>query len=103
MEVVSIDKKTFDAMLSRFEIFAARMEMLCRLNRDMGISEWLDNQDVCKLLNISPRTVQTLRDNGALAFTKISHKVYYKPADVERVVPLVEKLRDVAAYRGKNI
>ena len=42
MEVVSIDKKTFDAMLSRFEIFAARMEMLCRLNRDMCISEWLD-------------------------------------------------------------
>ena len=26
--------------------------------------DWLDNQDVCQMLNISPRTLQTLRDNG---------------------------------------
>ena len=103
MEIVSIDKQTFDAMLSRFGNFTARMEMLCRLHRDMGMSEWLDNQDVCKLLNISLRTLQTLRDNGTLAFSKISNKAYYKPVDVERIVPLVEKLRDVAVYKGKKI
>ena len=39
------------------------------------MSEWMDNQDVCRMLNISPRTLQTLRDNGTLAFTD-------KPQDV---------------------
>ena len=31
---------------------------------DKGLGDWLDNQDVCQMLNISPRTLQTLRDNG---------------------------------------
>ena len=34
----------------------------------------LDTQDVCQTLNICPRTVQTLRDKGNLAYTKKSHK-----------------------------
>ena len=37
-------------------------------------------------LNICPRTVQTLRDNGTLAYTQISHKTYYKPEDVMAIV-----------------
>lgn len=31
----------------------------------------MDNQDVCLRLDISPRTLQTLRDTGRLAFTQI--------------------------------
>ena len=46
------------------------------------MNKWLDTQDVCQTLNICPRTVQTLRDNGTLAYTQISHKTYYKPEDV---------------------
>ena len=38
------------------------------------MSEWMDNQDVCRMLNISPRTLQTLRDNGTLAYSQINHK-----------------------------
>jgi hypothetical protein len=67
MEIVNIDAQTFERMLSKFEGFANRMEALCRLYGDKDISEWLDNQDVCLLLKISPRTLQTLRDNGTLA------------------------------------
>ena len=37
------------------------------------MNKWLDTQDVCQTLNICPRTVQTLRDNGTLAYTQISH------------------------------
>ena len=51
--------------------------------------EWLDNQDVCQMLNISPRTLQTLRDNGTLAYSQINRKVYYKPEDVERILHVV--------------
>ena len=57
--------------------------------------DWLDNQDVCPILNISPRTLQTLRDNGMLAYSQINRKVYYKPKDVERILHVV-------ADRGKE-
>ena len=57
--------------------------------------DWLDNQDVCQMLNISPRTLQTLRNNGTLAYSQINRKVYYKPEDVERILYVV-------ADRDKN-
>ena len=70
---------------------------------DKKLGDWLDNQDVCQMLNISPRTLQTLRDrsnsvrlqgkNGTLAYSQINHKVYYKPEDVKRILTVVEEMR----------
>ena len=102
MEIINIDAETFEAMLSKFESFATRMEHLCRLYGDKE-SEWLDNQDVCMLLNISPRTLQTLRDNGTLAYSQINHKIYYKPEDVEKALPLVDEKPKQASYKGKKL
>ncbi|KAA6348327.1 hypothetical protein EZS27_004217 [termite gut metagenome] len=102
MEIVNIEAKTFEAMLSKFESFATKMEHLCRLYGNKE-SEWLDNQDVCMLLNISPRTLQTLRDNGTLAYSQINHKTYYKPQDIEKVLPLVEEKRKQANHQGKEL
>ena len=103
MKIVNIDEQTFDAMLSKYESFASWLEQFYHLHGDKGMGEWMDNQDVCMLLNISPRTLQTLRDNGTLAYTQISHKTYYKPEDVEKIVPLVEDRRKQAIYKGKKI
>jgi len=103
MEIINIEAETFEAMLSKFENFASRMEYLSRLHGDRDMKEWLDNQDVCQLLNISPRTLQTFRDNGTLAYTQISHKTYYKPTDVEKILPVVEEKRKLARYKGKQI
>ena len=33
---------------------------------DLGEKEWLDSDDVCRLLCISPRTLQTMRENLSL-------------------------------------
>lgn len=46
----------------------------------------MDSQDVCLKLNISPRTLQTLRDNGKLPYSQIQHKIFYKPDDVEALL-----------------
>ena len=63
----------------------------------------MDNHDVCRKLRISPRTLQTLRDNGALAFSKIGNKTYYRPEDVERIIKIVEDRRKEAKWRGRII
>lgn len=52
---------------------------------------------------ISKRTLQTLRDNGTLAYTKIGNRTYYLPEDVERIVTKVEDRRKDARYRGHTI
>ena len=77
------------------------MKAMAGRGTDKRLGEWLDNQDVCQILNISPRTLQTLRQNGTLAYSQIEHKTYYKPEDVERVIPLVEvRKKDTHSYES---
>ena len=103
MEIVSIERKTFEAMVAKFEHFVCRMDAICQRHGEKRMSEWMDNQDVCRMLNISPRTLQTLRDNGTLAYSQINHKTYYRPEDVELIVSVVEDRRKEAKFKGKTI
>ena len=50
-----------------------------------------------------PAHLQTLRDNGTLAYSQIVRKMFYRAEDVRRIVPLVEERRTLAALKGKTI
>ena len=89
MEVISIERSTYEELLTSFNSFVTKMKEMASRGNDKGLDDWLDNQDVCQMLNISPRALQTLRYNGTLAYSQINHKVYYKPEDVERILSVV--------------
>ena len=103
MEIVSIEKKTFEAMVAKFDRFVSRMDAICQQHGEKRMTEWMENQDVCEMLIISPRTLQTLRDNGTLAYSQINHKTYYRPEDVRRIVSIVEDRRKNAKFKGRTI
>ena len=91
MEIVTIEKKTFELWKQRFENFVGRVDALCvplRRKRD----KWLDNCETCRLLNVSARTMQTYRDTGKLPYSQINNKIYYKASDVEAF--LLDQVRD---------
>ncbi|TWR28578.1 helix-turn-helix domain-containing protein [Mucilaginibacter sp. SMC90] len=48
--------------------------------------KWLKSIEVRKLLNISPGTLQNLRINGTLRFTKIGGMLYYKLEDIHKLL-----------------
>ena len=48
--------------------------------------QWLKSAEVRKLLNISPGTLQTLRINGTLPFTKIGGTNYYNVSDIDELL-----------------
>ena len=48
--------------------------------------KWLKSIEVRKLLNISPGTLQTLRINGTLPYTKIGGTNYYNFTDIEKLL-----------------
>ena len=50
------------------------------------IKKWLKSKEVTKLLNISPGTLQNLRINGTLTYTKIGGTIYYDNAAIEKLL-----------------
>ena len=86
MEIISIEKKTFEELVLRLGQFVKRMDSINRQRSSRRMSDLMDNQDVCQALKISPRTLQTLRDSGRLPHSKINNRIYYRPEDVERLI-----------------
>ena len=48
--------------------------------------QWLKSNEVRKLLTISPGTLQNLRVNGTITYTKIGGILYYSNADLEKLL-----------------
>jgi len=48
--------------------------------------KWLKTYQVKNLLKIADNTLQTLRDNGTIPFTKIGGILYYNYEDINRVL-----------------
>jgi len=94
MNTITIDEKTFNELIFRIEMFAEKVKVLCGQLCEKKLRKWYDNQDVCLLLNISPRTLQTLRTNGTLPYTQVNRKIFYKQEDVEGLIvnPIKEKM-----------
>ena len=86
MEIICIEKKTFEAMM---RLFDSLVEKVNRLSNEKGakrLGNRLDNQAVCQILHISPRTLQSLRSSGSLPCIQIQRKIWYNPADVEKLI-----------------
>jgi predicted DNA-binding transcriptional regulator AlpA len=47
---------------------------------------WLKSYEVRKMLGISPGTLQTLRNNGKIPFTKIGGLTYYDAAEIDHIL-----------------
>ena len=80
MQIILVDDKAWERHRSAFAEFIHRIEQL--IGNPPEVDEWLDNDAVCRRLNISPRTLQTLRDKGKIPFSMVGHKCYYKAGDI---------------------
>lgn len=74
MEIIAIEERTFELMKKRFEDFVVQVEKLCNQNQK---TEWPNNEQVCEMLKISKRTLQSYRDNGTLFFGNIFFFEFY--------------------------
>jgi len=84
MNIIAIEEKAYNEMNDHFNHFVKEIKDLCG-----DISEnkkWLDNQEICQLLNISKRTLQYYRDNNIIPFSRIGNKCFYKLTDIEKLI-----------------
>lgn len=62
-------------------------EIKAILQPEQGQSKkWLKSSEVRKMLNISPGTLQNLRINGTLSYSKVGSIMYYKLEDINKVL-----------------
>jgi len=62
------------------------------------LEDWLDNQDVMQILHISLRTLQTLRSNGILPFSRIGNKLFYRRQDIIKILSDNYTMRKIRNY-----
>lgn len=53
------------------------------INELTSLEDWLTGPIVEDMLNISTRTLQTMRTNHTIPFARIGKKIYYKRSDIE--------------------
>ncbi|MFQ7705946.1 MAG: helix-turn-helix domain-containing protein [Bacteroides thetaiotaomicron] len=75
-----IDNENFDKWMERLS------KKLSEIGQDLksliNTDKILDNQDLAFLLKVSFRTLQRYRASGKLPYFMISHKTYYRAADI---------------------
>lgn len=64
----------------------AQLQQFKKNRADNFKESWIDGQDVMLALNISKRTLQSLRDAKTLPFSRINGKFYYKVSDLEKIL-----------------
>lgn len=66
------------------------IKVLLQTNSGQSIKKWLKSPEVRELLGISPGTLQNLRINGTLPYTKIGGVLYY---DYQEILKVLENNR----------
>lgn len=63
--------------------------------------EWLKSYEVMKALNISKGTLQVLRSNGTLPFTRVGKCIYFKYEDIQNLLEQ-NKISNQLIGQGRN-
>lgn len=83
MKEIFIPIKEFESLSSQVD----KIETLLRVhinNTPKSLSEqWLNVKETCKVLNVTPRTLQTYRDKRLIPFTQHQSKILFKASDIQ--------------------
>ena len=84
MEIVSIEKKTFEMMLASFNALSEKVAALRRKSDGGRLERWLTGEEVCGQLRM-----QSLRDRRLIGYSQMNRRFYYRPEEVRRLIPLI--------------
>jgi predicted DNA-binding transcriptional regulator AlpA len=82
MEVVTMQSEVFHALMKKLN--SMEDEIIKIGNRKPRLEdEYLDSTEVCKLLQISRKTLERYRQKDMIPYIKLKKRVYYKFCDIE--------------------
>lgn len=79
MDIVAIERVSFDSFRKKLEQIISLADNTSLSSSDMCIEkEWIEGKTLAASLNISLRTLQSLRESGKLSFSAVGKKVYFR-------------------------
>ena len=82
MEIIT----TKDLQQFKVELFDELRTMFDQHLKPVENMKWLKTPDVLRMLKISPSTLQTLRINGTLPYTRMGSTLYYDNQDILKIL-----------------
>ena len=98
-----IDNENFEKWMEKLSKIGQDLKSL--INTDKVLDEndkILDNQDLAFLLKVSFRTLQRYRATGKLPYFTISHKTYYRAADIRTFIQENADCKTYERFKKEN-
>lgn len=79
-------------VITKADLNQLKEEMFVEMKRllqpagSLVAKRWIKSADVRRMLDISPGTLQNLRINGTLSYTKVGGTMFYKIEDIEQML-----------------
>ena len=86
MESITIESKAFKEIIDQIGILSNYIQSTQANKERNEDNEWVDNYEVCTFLKISERTLQRLRTNGEISFSRIRGRNYFKLSEIRRML-----------------
>ncbi|TVZ26717.1 helix-turn-helix protein [Gillisia sp. Hel_I_86] len=77
---------TDDLREFKMELLDDIKNLLAKQEASGNIKKYLKSSEVMDLLQVSPGTLQNLRINGTLPYTKVGGIIYYDAAEIQKVM-----------------
>ena len=98
-EIITRDSEEFKELTGWMKKIGKSVEAAtARIRPAIADEHYLQGEDVCEMLHISKRTLQTLRDEGAIPYTTIGGKILYPESALYET--LRKNYRNYRQYAG---
>lgn len=107
MEVITIESQAFKNLMSKVDTIFDYV--VSQKNTEDETDGWVDSNEVCTFLKISDRTLQRLRSENKINYSRIRGKNYYKISEIKRMLQenLIRRseecLQDLIQNHQKNV
>ena len=84
MEVITIESQAFKDLMSKVDTIFDYV--ISQQNIQDEEDSWVDSYEVCTFLKISDRTLQRLRSENKINYSRIRGKNYYEISEIKRMM-----------------
>ena len=81
MEYIALEKEGLNLIKNKLEDISKAIKDYNLATNEIG-NDWIENNKLAKLLNVSIRTLQSYRDRGVIGYSMIGKKIYYKREEI---------------------